>query len=73
MALPREMYGNPERWLMMRGEDCTHCKHLAPWSMGGRSALICDNKDAPTKKRENAPASRCSEWKHKQQEAARAK
>lgn len=65
MALPREMYGVPERWLMLRGEDCTHCRHLAPWSMGGRKVVACDNKDAPAKKRERAPESRCHRWEPK--------
>lgn len=73
MALPREMYGDPERWLTMRGEDCTNCKHLAPWSMGGKTVTVCDNQQAPEKKRKAAPASRCHKWEHKQQEAVRAK
>lgn len=68
MALPREMYGDPERWLTMRGEDCTNCRHLAPWSVGGKAITVCDNKDAPAKKRERAPESRCWLWKHRQGE-----
>lgn len=64
----RYEYGDPAKVLEIKGEDCTNCKHLAPWSMGGRSVLICDNQQAPEKKRKAAPASRCSEWKHKQQD-----
>lgn len=68
MALPREMYGDPERWLTMRGEDCTNCKSLAPWSVGGKTVTVCDNQQAPEKKRKNAPQSRCHLWRHQQQD-----
>lgn len=60
--------GDPLEVLIRKGQDCTHCRHLAPWSVGGKTVTACDNKDAPEKKRKAAPASRCSEWKHKQQD-----
>lgn len=61
-------YMDPARVLEIKGEDCTHCKHLAPWSVGGKTVTVCDNKDAPEKKRKAAPASRCHQWEHKQQD-----
>lgn len=59
-------YMDPARVLEIRGEDCTNCKSLGDWSIGGSSVTACTNKDAPAKKREGAPASRCHKWEHKQ-------
>ena len=68
VCMRRYEFGDPARVLEMRGEDCTHCKSLAPWSMGGKSVLICENRQAPEKKCKNAPQSRCHLWRHQQQD-----
>lgn len=65
----RYEYGDPARVLEIKGEDCTHCKSLKSWSLGGRSVVVCENDRAPEKKRKNAPQSRCPEWRHEKQGA----
>lgn len=61
-------FGDPARVLEIRGEDCDNCVSLGEWHLGGSSVTACTNEDAPQKKRENAPASRCFLWRHKQGE-----
>lgn len=61
-------YLDPSRVLEIRGEDCTNCRHLTVTSVFGFDAWWCDNNKAPQSKRKRAPASRCDEWKHKQQD-----
>lgn len=64
----RYEYGDPLEVLIRKGEDCANCRHLAPWSVGRKTVTICDNQQAPEKKRKNAPQSRCHLWTHKQQD-----
>lgn len=59
-------YLDPARVLEIKGEDCTNCKSLGIWIFNGTTMTACDNMDAPDKKRENAPVSRCHKWEHKQ-------
>lgn len=68
MAMRRYEYMDPAKVLEIKGEDCTNCKSLAPWSVGGKTVTVCDNQQAPEKKRKNAPQSRCHLWAHKQQD-----
>lgn len=60
-------YGDPAKVLEMRGEDCTHCRHLGRWNVAGEMVTTCTNKQAPEKKRKAAPAKRCDQWQHEQQ------
>lgn len=57
--------GDPLEVLIRKGEDCTGCIHLGVWRLGVERLIACGNVEISGRMRDQAPARRCEQWKHK--------